>query len=192
MLLLHILLLSFLCFQHKAANRMKYGPRIILIALILAFIGIAVAFRPRAAKRVMPGIETVIGCAPSAANLLTDENGKFINPLPGLGKHTYTVSTRNDSTQFYFNQGINFYYSYHLREALASFKEAARFDSTSAMTYWGQALSMGPYYNVYSYKMRSGVPAALAAMNRHRSTATEKEKGLIDAMLQRYSSDFTN
>ena len=66
---------------------MKYGPRIILIALILAFIGIAVAFRPRAAKRLVPGIETVIGCAPSAANLQTDENGKFINPLPGLGQN---------------------------------------------------------------------------------------------------------
>jgi tetratricopeptide (TPR) repeat protein len=171
---------------------MKYGPRIFLIALILAFIGIAVAFRPRAAKRLVPEIETVIGCAPSAANLVTDENGKFINPLPGLGKHRYTVSTRNDSTQFYFNQGINFYYSYHLREALASFKEAARFDSSSAMTYWGQALAMGPYYNVYTYKMKPGVAVPLASMTRHRENATPKEQDLIDAMQKRYSGDTTN
>src|SRR5580658_5066501 len=118
---------------------MNYDSRVFVIVLILSLTGIAVAFRPGAvAKPVEPARETVIGCSPSAANLLTDENGKFINPLPGLGKHTYTVSTRNDSTQFYFNQGINFYYSYHLREALASFKEAARFDSSAAMTYWGQ------------------------------------------------------
>jgi hypothetical protein len=39
------------------------------------------------------------------------------------------------------------YYSYHFVEAIASFKEAAKFDSTCAVLYWGQALAMGPDYN---------------------------------------------
>ncbi len=171
---------------------MKYTSSVFLIIPILAFIGIGAAFHPNLRKRGIPGTESIIGCAPSDANLSAGDNGKFINPLPGLGKHTYSISTRNDSTQFYFNQGINFYYSYHLREALASFKEAARFDTSAAMAYWGQALSMGPYYNAYTYKMKSGVPVALALMIRHRDNATPKEQDLIDAMQQRYSDDTTN
>lgn len=171
---------------------MKYNSSVFLIIPILAFIGIGTAFHPNLRKPCIPGIETIIGCAPPDANPAAGDNGKFINPLPGLGKHTYSISTRNDSTQFYFNQGINFYYSYHLREALASFKEAARFDSLAAMAYWGQALSMGPYYNAYTYKMKSGVPLALALMIRHREKATAKEQDLIDAMQKRYSDDTTN
>jgi len=168
---------------------MKY---ISLTILVLVSIGIGAAFHPKAGKWVLPATETTIGCAPPLSVLTPDNNGKFIPPLPGLGKHTYTISTRQDSTQFYFNQGINFYFSYHLREALASFKEAARFDSSAAMAYWGQALSMGPYYNVYTYKLKSGVPAALALMNRYRDNATAKEQGLIDAMQKRYSTDTSN
>ena len=171
---------------------MKYTSSVFLIIPILACIGIGAAFRPNLRKRGIPGIETIIGCAPADANLTAGDKGKFINPLPGLGKHTYSITTRNDSTQFYFNQGINFYYSYHLREALASFKEAARFDTAAAMAYWGQALSMGPYYNAYTYKMKSGVPIALALMIRHWGKATAKEQDLMDAMQKRYSDDTTN
>ena len=163
---------------------MKY---IFPIVLTLALIGIVVAFRPNAGESRVPHIETVIGCAPPGADPTAGDNGKFINPLPGLGKHTYTISAQNDSTQFYFNQGINFYYSYHLREALASFKEAARFDSSAAMVYWGQALSMGPYYNVYAYKMKSGVPTALASMTRHRDNASPED---IDAVMLEHKWDF--
>jgi tetratricopeptide (TPR) repeat protein len=171
---------------------MKYGSHIFLVLLIPALIGIGAAFRPKSAEHRATEVETAIECGPMITQPLPDANGRFIPVLPGLGSHTYRISTEQDSARLFFNQGLNLYYSYHLPEALASFKEAARFDSSTAMTYWGQALSMGPYYNSYSYKMRPGVPAALAAMNRHRSTATEKEKGLIDAMQQRYSSDFTN
>jgi tetratricopeptide (TPR) repeat protein len=168
---------------------MKYIP---LTILVLVTIGIGTAFRSKPGKWRLSATGTAISCAPPLSDLTPDNNGKFIPPLPGLGKHTYTISTRQDSTQFYFNQGINFYYSYHLNEALASFKEAARFDSSSAMAYWGQALSMGPYFNAYTYKMKSGVPAALAAMIRYRDNTTAKEQGLIDAMQKRYSADTTN
>lgn len=193
----------------KTAFAMKYTPLIALVALVFAFISKNTALRPIPASRPIsipititkagqPGVkttETTIGCAPPESNPAAGNNGnngKFITALPGLGKHRYTISTRQDSAQFYFNQGLNFYYSYHLRESLASFREAARFDSSAAMAYWGQALSMGPYYNAYIYKMKNGVPAALAAMNRLRSNTTAKEKALIDAMQKRYSGDTTN
>jgi tetratricopeptide (TPR) repeat protein len=171
---------------------MKYSLPVFLVVPILAFIGIGAAFHTNVRKPGVPGIETLIGCAPPDASVTTGDNGKFINPLPGLGRHAYPMSTQNDSAQFYFNQGIKFYYSYHLRDALASFKEAARFDTAAAMVYWGQALSMGPYYNVYPYKMKSGVSAVLASMIRHRDKVTAKEEDLIEAMLKRYSDDTTN
>jgi len=171
---------------------MKHMPLSLLVVLMLSCIGTGTAVSPTAGVPAARAVETIIGCAPPLANLAADNNGKFITALPGLGKHVYTISTRQDSAQLYFNQGLNFYYSYHLREALASFKEAARFDSAAAMVYWGQALSQGPYFNLYSYKMKSGVPIALAAMNRHRANASDKEKALMDAMQKRYSNDTTN
>ena len=80
------------------------------------------------------------------------------------------------------------YYSYHAREALASFKEASRFDNNCAMTYWGQALAMGPSYNGgYNYKMRKDVPAAIEQMNSVAAEASAEEKDLIHAMNTRYN-----
>ncbi|MEO5890910.1 MAG: hypothetical protein ABIQ31_11690, partial [Ferruginibacter sp.] len=70
--------------------------------------------------------------------------------------------------------------------------EAARFDTSCAMAYWGQALSMGPYYNSYYYKMKKEVPGVIQSMNRLLPVANEKEKALIAAMRQRYSDDTTN
>src|ERR1700750_2107032 len=96
------------------------------------------------------------GCGPGyMGNSQAGENGKFITVLPGWGHYGYSISTKSDSAQFYFNQGLNMYYSYHWQEANASFKEAARFDPGSAMAYWGEALALGPGYNfALHYKMR--------------------------------------
>lgn len=120
----------------------------------------------------------------------TLSNGKFIVALPGWGNHSYSISTQNDSAQFYFNQGLNMYYSYHMREAGASFREAARFDSSCAMAYWGQALSMGPTYNLnHLYKMRGNLLDVLDKMNEVSVNASDKEKKLIEVMNTRYSKD---
>src|SRR6188472_365125 len=56
--------------------------------------------------------------------------------ITGAGIYKWKISTKNDSAQFYFNQGINMYYSFHIIEAMASFKKAARFDPNCAMLYW--------------------------------------------------------
>ncbi|WP_426670117.1 hypothetical protein ACPPVU_02505 [Mucilaginibacter sp. McL0603] len=119
-------------------------------------------------------------------------DGKFIPVLPGWGHHHYQVNTKSDSAQLYFDQGLAFYYSYHFTEAQASFKEAARFDPNCTMAYWGQALAMGPYYNNYNYKMGKQVPAVLVSLQRTNAGADAKESDLVNAMMQRYSSDTTN
>ena len=135
-----------------------------------------------------PASADIMECAPGAGEtFVAGEDGKFITLLPGWGKHAYKVNTQVDSAQVYFNQGLSMYYSYHSREATASFKEASRFDSSCAMLYWAQALSMGPSYNFgYSYKMKAEIPAIIKNMNRYVSTATPKEKDLVDAMNKRY------
>ena len=130
-----------------------------------------------------------IGCGPTTPeNILTDENGKYTPVLPGWGKYTYPISTQSDSAQFYFNQGLNLYYSYHLKQAVASFKEAARFDKTCAMAYWGQALASGPYYNSPVYTMGKDVPEMIKLMNDYSTKASDSEKELMEAMQQRYAT----
>ncbi len=128
-------------------------------------------------------------CGISAAgNMEAGEDGKFMTVLPGWGNYSYTISTKSDSAQFYFNQGLNMYYSYHWPEANASFREAARFDPGSAIAYWGQALAMGPGYNFsLNYKMRKEVPAAIQLMNQYSGQASPKEKKLIEVMNLRYT-----
>ncbi|WP_353719777.1 hypothetical protein [Dyadobacter sp. 676] len=133
-------------------------------------------------------------CGPSYQSLQAPLlNGKYIVALPGWGNFSYKVSTSSDSSQFYFDQGLNLYYGYHFKEAVASFREAGRIDSTNAMAFWGQALAMGPYYNAaHSYSKPPEVAQALITMNNLTAHATEKEKALIDAMNSRYSDDPTD
>jgi tetratricopeptide (TPR) repeat protein len=133
-------------------------------------------------------VSIAIGCAPSAEeNIYEDKDGKFITILPGLGNHSCLITTQSDSAQLYFNQGLSMYYSYHSTEAIASFKEAAKFDSTCSMAYWGQALAMGPGYNSMYYRMSSGVPAVIEQMNRYKEQTSLKERDLINAMNKRYN-----
>jgi len=165
------------------------GPLLIVFVVLLikqAFI------HTRVPDSAAPPEPDITMCATTAGVVMAGPDGKFIPALPGVGHLRYTVSTSNDSAQFYFNQGLSFYYGYHFTEALASFKEANRFDPSCAMAYWGQALSTGPYYNVYFYKMRKEIPETIALMQKNSTTATAKEQELIQAMTRRYSDDFTN
>ena len=112
-----------------------------------------------------------------------------IPPIPGAGIYKWKISTSDDSAQFYFDQGINMYYSFHIIEAMASFKKAAKFDENAAIIYWAQALGYGPNINDYGYRAS---PEALAALNKAKelsSTATAFERALIDAISVRYTAD---
>lgn len=131
-----------------------------------------------------------ISCAPdrSDPSILPADPGGMI-PLPGWGQYRWPSVSGVDSAQFYFDQGINMYYSFHIVESLASFQKAAHLDPSSAMAHWGIALAYGPNINdvVYNYS-----PLALQAARRAdalSATRTPFEKGLIKAMLARYSDD---
>ncbi len=136
----------------------------------------------------------VIACGPAEMTFFRPESdGRFAPVFPGWGHYHYAISTSNDSAQYYFDQGLSLYYSYHLTESVASFKEAEVKDSQCAMAWWGDALAHGPYYNnTYTYRMPSDILPILEKMNALATKANAKEKDLIVALNQRYSTDTTD
>lgn len=133
--------------------------------------------------------KNIIRCGPNWELLKNWLEETSIPPIPGSGTHKWKISTINDSAQFYFNQGINMYYSFHIIEAMASFKKAAKFDPNCAMLYWAQALAYGPNINDLGYS--ASYDAFLAAGRAIEScgTCTEKEEMLIKAQRSRYTGD---
>ncbi|HXR81399.1 MAG TPA: hypothetical protein VN763_10795, partial [Saprospiraceae bacterium] len=144
--------------------------RLILIPAAVA-IGFLFAFRFSADKTQPSSLtafqeykkKNVIRCSPdwNIVNEWIEESD--IPPIPGSGTHHWEIDTQNDSAQFFFDQGINMYYSFHIIESMASFKKAARFDPNSAMLQWAQALAYGPNINDAGYSASS---EALVAANK--------------------------
>ncbi len=131
----------------------------------------------------------IIRCGPDWESLKEFFEESDIPPMPGAGSHHWRISTTNDSAQFYFDQGMNMYYSFHIIEAMASFKKAAKFDPSCAMLHWAQALAYGPNINDLGYVAS---PEALAATSKAKdlsATASNVEKALIEAMYSRYTAD---
>jgi tetratricopeptide (TPR) repeat protein len=116
-----------------------------------------------------------------------------IPPLTGWGSHRWKISTGSDSTQFYFNQGINLYYAFHTLEARASFAKAIRFDSSCAMAYFGKALALGPTINFGNgFRAKCAAFEAAQTSKKLQTPCTPLEKGLISAIGKRYSADTTH
>ncbi len=167
-----------------------------LLILALAAMILAVAFRYKETRKASPRFDieaykkkNIISCSPDWNQLQSWIEEVNIPPIPGAGKYKWKISTSSDSAQFYFNQGINCYYGFHIIEAMASFKKAARFDPQCAMLYWAQALCYGPNINDFGYRAS---PEALAATQKAGELAVKStgfEKDLIAAMQVRYTAD---
>jgi hypothetical protein len=160
------------------------------VTLLSVLLGIALFWSQPAPQRTVSR-ENIAMCGPaySGASATTAE-GKFIVALPGWGHYSYPVTVKSDSAQFYFDQGLSMYYSYHFKEAVASFKESERLENNNPMALWGQALAMGPYYNAaHNYTKPAGLGEVLKKMNEASVNASPKEKRLIEAMNSRYSAD---
>ena len=133
----------------------------------------------------------IMQCSPDWSQINADSLANGIGVLPGWGNYRWNISTKNDSAQFYFNQGINLYYAFHIIESMASFKKAQRFDANNAMIYWGQALAYGPNINDFAYAYTPEAFAAAQKAASLKNNCTAKEKVLIDAMSVRYVADST-
>jgi hypothetical protein len=66
----------------------------------------------------------------------------------GLGSYTRKGSTDSPEAQRYFNQGLNFLFSFDHGAAIRAFQAAESPDPTCAMAYCGVALACGPHANV--------------------------------------------
>lgn len=144
-------------------------------------------------KTVSGNITVAVTCGPESESKNITVEGRIMVALPGWGNHHFAISTRDDSAQFFFDQGLSMYYSYHWREANASFREAARFDTSCAMAYWGQLLARGPTYNfAHQYKMPNDLPALVDKMNSLKGTVPAREQRLLEAMSSRYSTDLSD
>ncbi len=143
------------------------------------------------AELILKG-KQIIQCSPDWASIDEDSLANGISVLPGWGNYVWTITSKNDSARFYFNQGINLYYAFHIIEAMASFKKAQLFDDNSAMIYWAQALAYGPNINDFAYAATPEAYAAAQKAEALKAGCTEKEKALINAMAIRYTADSTS
>ena len=115
--------------------------------------------------------------------------GPIAPVLSGLGNHHFPVTTQNDRSQYFFNQGFRLTMGFNHSEALRAFKEAARLDPNNAMAYWGWALVLGPNLNL---PMQADVmPQAYAAIQtaqRLKDRVSARERAYIEALATRYSN----
>ncbi len=135
-----------------------------------------------------------IKCTPAKFLLEGVDTTRQISPLfDNLGNHSIAISTTNKMAQRFFNQGINLTYAFNHAEAHRSFLEASRLDPNAAMAFWGQAYALGPNINDTmpdDDRKKQAFEAAQKAKNL-LSSATAKEKALIEALQSRYSDDLT-
>jgi tetratricopeptide (TPR) repeat protein len=144
------------------------------------------------AKVILKKRFSTISCTPDWTTYhLTKLEIQQMIPLPGTGSHVWKISTKNDSAQFYFNQGINLYYGFHIIEALPSFKKAQTFDPNCAMLYWAEALAYGPNINDLGYAASPDALIATKKAKEFENNSSLKEKALIEAMQVHYSNDST-
>lgn len=172
--------------------------RLFFLALV-AFGTALMAFRlgnPNTQKRTALSLKAfnyknIVRCTPDWEAIKDLVEEADIPPVPGAGNYKWKISTNNDSAQFYFNQGINMYYSFHIIEAMASFKKAQKFDPNCAMLYWAEALAYGPNINDIGYSASPEALTSAAKASEFSGNSTAKEKLLIQAQKARYSADTT-
>ncbi len=175
--------------------------RKILIAEALLALIIILAFKISSKPRTLELINTprqqvyagkmMMQCSPDWTLLNPDSLAVNMGVLPGWGNYHWNINSRSDSAKYYFNQGINMYYAFHIIESMASFKKAQTFDENNAMLHWAEALAFGPNINDIEYAATPGALSATQKALTLSSASSAIEKALIMAMQVRYSPDST-
>ena len=110
--------------------------------------------------------------------------------MDNLGDHHHAITTDNEMTQKYFDQGLILSYAFNHELAVASFKEALKYDANCAMCYWGIAWALGP--NINLPMDNALVPDAWAALQKAQElapNASPKEQAYITALAARYAPE---
>jgi predicted Zn-dependent protease len=143
-------------------------------------------------RRLISVILVSIIFALNSSNGSSDE-GKFAVLIEGLGSYSRPISTKSETAQKFFDQGLRLVYGYYSPEATASFKEALRNDSESPMPYWGLALALGPIPNsrfmAFPDDPKAEGRKAIAEARARAAKGTPVERALIETLAVRYDSD---
>jgi tetratricopeptide (TPR) repeat protein len=107
-----------------------------------------------------------------------------------LGTYHMAVTTSSPVAQQYFDQGLRLTYGFNHDEAIKSYREGIRADSTCAMCWWGVAYALGPNINVPmdTAAVRPAWEAVQQAV-RLAPGVSPREQAYIRALQSRYSSD---
>ena len=113
-----------------------------------------------------------------------------------LGPWSRKITTSSVAAQEWFDRGLNWTYGYNHEEAVECFLQAAEADPSCAIAWWGVAYAAGPFYNRpwirhSDAEVSAVVPRCRGAIERALSlanTATDAERGLIEALAKRYQS----
>ncbi len=106
-----------------------------------------------------------------------------------LGTHHHPITTTSPRAQQYFDQGVRLVYAFNHDEAIRAFHEAARLDPHCAMAHWGEALALGPNYNLALDPERErAARAAIRHAGRLAGGASAREQAYIRALTVRYGA----
>src|ERR1044071_3454531 len=105
---------------------------------------------------------------------------------PGLGIWRHAIQTKNADAQKYFDQGLALMYGFNRYEALRSFRKATELDPGAAMSWWGIAMSQGPYINMDG-EPTYDIKASCAAVEQGLkiSGIEERERAYLEAAAKR-------
>ena len=111
------------------------GTHFLVIALLAAAAGTLAAQEHEGHEH---GTATAADSAPTGRTPIYDN----------LGSYHMAITVRSPIAQQYFDQGLRLTYGFNHDEAVKSFTEGIRQDSTCAMCWWGIAYALGPNINV--------------------------------------------
>jgi pimeloyl-ACP methyl ester carboxylesterase len=105
-----------------------------------------------------------------------------------LGTHAWPISTRSPKAQAYFNQGLRLAWAFNHAEAIRSFAEGERIDSSCAMCAWGIAWASGPNINAAMDSVSAVTAyAAVSRAQRRAAGVSARERAVIAALTARYA-----
>ncbi len=129
----------------------------------------------------------VSGCR--TAGRATTPAGATVPLFHGMGTHQREVTTSSPLAQEYFNQGLVWTFAFNHDEAIRSYQQAATFDPSCAMAWWGIALCNGPHINnpLMPPERSQAAWDALQKAIQLAGNASAVERALIEALAKRYS-----
>tara|TARA_R110002050_G_scaffold188574_4_gene323200 strand:+ start:7201 stop:8931 length:1731 start_codon:yes stop_codon:yes gene_type:complete len=169
-----------------------------LSIFLLVLLAISLYWKPQTTPEVLEVTQEAgfysMKCTVAKYLLSNVDTTQQIAPLfANLGNLHFGISTKDQKAQTYFDQGVKLTYAFNHAEAHRSFMEASRLDPKTAMTYWGQAYTLGPNINdpMPDDERRIKAYEAILKAKNLSQNSSPKEKALIEALSHRYSDDIT-